>query len=198
MKCTHKDLFPLNGLEWIGCFMTVFIFIFANAGGLAGGGTTLPCIMIFFRFDFKRTVALGNALIMVSGFLRYLMNAKYTHPYKTTPDGKPTGVLVDYSIAIVMLPLIIIGVAVGAALYIVLPAIIILIVLVVLLIGLVTVNGRKIYTECKQTPVLKTNTVGVELELPSVENRKAAVESSQLDKEEGGGSESPNEVKLDT
>ena len=73
------------------------------------------------------------------------MNAKYNHPTKTTPDGKPTGVLVDYNITILMLPLIIIGVAFGAVLYIILPAIVILIVLVLLLIGLVILNGRKIY-----------------------------------------------------
>jgi uncharacterized membrane protein YfcA len=149
MKCAHKDLFPLNALEYGGCLFTIFIFIFANAGGLAGGGTTLPCIMIFFRFDFKRAVALSNVTICISSLMRYLINAKYTHPTKSTPDGKPTGVLVDYNITILMLPLIIIGVSLGATLYIVLPALSILIVLVVLLVGLIILNGRKIFIMSK-------------------------------------------------
>lgn len=149
LQCTHKDLFPMNGIEYAGCFVTIFIFIFANAGGLAGGGTSLPCIMIFFRFDFKQAVALSNVTIFISSLMRYLINAKYTHPTKTTPDGKPAGVLVDYNITIVMLPLIIIGVATGTTLYTVLPALIILVVLIILLIGLVILNGIKINRMCK-------------------------------------------------
>jgi uncharacterized membrane protein YfcA len=142
----------MNGYEYGGSLLTVFIFVFANAGGLAGGGISLPIIMVFFGFDFKKAVALSNITIFISSLMRYLINSKLTHPLKTTPDGKPTGVLVDYSISIIMLPLIICGVALGTTLYIVLPTICILVVLIILLIGLVVLNACKIRKMCKAGP----------------------------------------------
>ena len=65
----------MNFLEIIGYFVAVFIFVFANAGGLAGGGTPLPLMMIFFKFDLKRAVVLSNSTVMTSSLIRYLMNA---------------------------------------------------------------------------------------------------------------------------
>ena len=81
--CTHKPLYPLNQLEITGLFATFLVFLGANAGGLGGGGAILPITIIFFRFDVKRTIALSNLTVFVSSLVRFLMNAKKTHPLKT-------------------------------------------------------------------------------------------------------------------
>jgi uncharacterized membrane protein YfcA len=70
-------------MEIAGCLATFFVFLGANAGGLGGGGAILPVVIVFFRFDVKRTIALSNLTVFASSSVRFLMNAKKTHPLKT-------------------------------------------------------------------------------------------------------------------
>ena len=47
-KCTHKDVFPLYALEYVGVLVSTTILIIANAGGLGGGSIVLPMVIFFF------------------------------------------------------------------------------------------------------------------------------------------------------
>jgi uncharacterized membrane protein YfcA len=81
--CKHKSIFDsVNGLEIAGFVMTFLIIFFSNAGGLGGGGSMVPIILIFFRFDLKRSIALSNSTIFVSALIRYLVNLPKKHPTK--------------------------------------------------------------------------------------------------------------------
>ena len=40
----------------------------------------VPIILIFFRFDLKRSIALSNSTIFVSACVRYLVNLNKKHP----------------------------------------------------------------------------------------------------------------------
>ena len=51
--CEHKDVWPLNALEWIGNFVTLLVLVTSNCGGLGGGGAIIPVAMIFYGFDTK-------------------------------------------------------------------------------------------------------------------------------------------------
>lgn len=82
--------------------------IVANCGGNGGGGALIPIIVVFFKFDPKKGIVLSNATIFLSGLIRYVINGDKRHPLK---DG--TTVLVDYSVATLMLPMIIVGAALG-------------------------------------------------------------------------------------
>jgi len=116
----------------------------SNSGGLGGGGTMIPILILFFRFDLKRSIALSNSTIFVSALIRFLVNAPKHHPLKKDTDGNPTGVLVDYNIAILMLPVITLGVTAGAILNTIMPDVVILALLIILLSGVVTMNGISI------------------------------------------------------
>lgn len=124
--------------------MTFILLALSNSGGLGGGGAMVPVLMIFFRFDLKRAIALSNSTIFISALIRFLVNSRQTHPLKKDTESKPTGVLVDYNIGIVMLPAITLGVTAGAILNTVMPEVVILALLTLLLVGVVTMNGIKI------------------------------------------------------
>ena len=68
----------------------------------------IPVTIFFFGFDMKSAIALSNATVAVASICRYVQNLNKSHPLK-----KETGVMVDYSVAAIMLPAIIVGVIVG-------------------------------------------------------------------------------------
>ena len=89
-------------------------------GGLGPGPFTFPFCLLFFRMDTKSSIATANFSIFISSFFRYFVYIKKPHPLK---QGK--GVLVDYNIAIIMHPMLILGVSFGVILNIIAPDVII-------------------------------------------------------------------------
>ena len=71
---------------------------------------------------------MSNASICVASLCRYIVNFNKSHPLK---EGK--GVLVDYNIASLMLPMLIVGATTGVMLNKILPPIIVSIVFTILL-----------------------------------------------------------------
>ena len=126
--CKHKDLFPMLFIENAGELITTLILFLSNCGGLGGGGSLIPIIIIFFGFDVKQAIGLSNCSIAVASICRYFFNFPKSHPYK---DGK--GVLVDYNIASLMLPMIVVGATIGVMLNKILPMIVVTITLTLLL-----------------------------------------------------------------
>ena len=55
--CEHKHVFPINGNEWGGYVVIVLAIMFANAGGLSGGGIVVPVLLSFFGFGMKQAIA---------------------------------------------------------------------------------------------------------------------------------------------
>lgn len=100
----------------------------ANMGGIGGGGTLVPICIFFFKLDAANAVPLSNFSIFLSSGQRYLLNLNKTHPLK---NGK--GLLVDYNLAIIMLPAIISGVSVGGIINKILPGLVVRISYTVLL-----------------------------------------------------------------
>ena len=112
----------MKGQEFFGFLAVIAILWITNVGGIGGGGTVVPILMIFHKFDAKNAIALSNFSIFLSSIIRYIINSPQPHPLK---DGK--GVLVDYNLAILMLPMIISGVSFGVILNILMPNIIVII-----------------------------------------------------------------------
>ena len=102
-------------LEFIGCFITIFVLFASNCGGLGGGGAVVPIVMVFFNYDVKTSIALSNSTIVIAALTRMIINSKLPHPSKTDVQGNPSGVIIDYNIASLMLPMIIVGAMIGVA-----------------------------------------------------------------------------------
>jgi uncharacterized membrane protein YfcA len=117
----HKDSWPLLPLEWAGVF-TIFIWIVGClSGGSSGGGTLIFFLRVMFQFTAGNAIAISNTSIATGAIVSYILNFKKKHPFKKDTDGKPAGLLLDYNIAIIMMPMGIVGSAIGAIVPIVLP-----------------------------------------------------------------------------
>mgnify|MGYP006105654035 CR=1 FL=1 len=137
-KCVHKKIWPMKQQEFWGMIMVFAVLWVANMGGIGGGGMLVPVCMIFFRFNSSNAIPLSNFSIFLASMQRYLLNLKLPHPSK---NGK--GLLVDYSLAIVMLPGIISGVSFGGIVHKLAPALIINICYIVLLAFLLSTLFKK-------------------------------------------------------
>jgi uncharacterized membrane protein YfcA len=118
--CAHKPLFPMILLDYVGSIYIIFFTILANSGGLGGGGTMIPTAVAFFFFDTKNAIYVSNASIFFSALIRYFMNSQKPHPLK---NGK--GILVDYNYAVLMLPFVVIGSAIGTIINGIVPDVVI-------------------------------------------------------------------------
>ena len=126
--CKHKDLWPMKGLEFWGMIATFFMLWIANMGGIGGGGTLVPICILFFNMSHANAIPISNFSIFLSSAQRYLLNSTKPHPLR---NGR--GILVDYNLAIIMLPGIISGVSVGGIINALLPKIIVQVSYIILL-----------------------------------------------------------------
>ena len=137
--CVHKDVAPFLPIEIAGCVVTVLALFYTNCGGIGGGGIMIPVAIFFFGFHMNAAIALSNATVAVAAICRYILNLRGSHPLK---EG--TGVLVDYNVASIMLPAIVLGVIAGGIINQVFPGYILGGVLLLLLIVLIIATWVKL------------------------------------------------------
>lgn len=135
--CMHKDLFPLEPKEWVGTFVFASFMLLANVGGIGGGGVAIPLAMTFFNLSMKPAVAISSFSIMMSTLARFFFNFDEKHP------EKPNMISIDYGLAIVMMPLNLIGSLIGALFLVMFPDLILMIILTLLLLVLAIECARK-------------------------------------------------------
>ena len=93
--------------------------------------------MLFFGFDTKNAIAVSNFTIFTCSVTRYLYTLDKKHPVKKH------SVIIDYNIAIVMMPTVMIGSILGVFVNIVFPAVMLQLALVVLLVFTTSQSFRK-------------------------------------------------------
>ena len=142
--CAHKNLAPVAGLEWFGFIWTAVWLLVCNIGGVGGAGTLIPFLRLIFNFNVVDAIALSNITIFVSGFIRWVWDAKKRHPQKKNADGKPFATLVDYSVAVMILPLGVTGAALGSMVSLVLPEPILVAIMTVTLFAIAVNIGFKL------------------------------------------------------
>lgn len=128
----------MRTMEVVGLISIFFLIVFAAIGGLGGGGSQMPICMIFFGFDVKQSIGLSNASICVCSIYRYLYNFNVPHPLK---NGQ--GVLVDYNVAAIMLPMAVVGASVGVIVNIILPEPLIILILCLLISVVSFITSKK-------------------------------------------------------
>lgn len=73
---------PPSLIEVIGVLALMCMTILANAGGLGGGGTLTPFMMIFLKLSIFECVPLANVFGMIAAATRFIVNFKQKHPNK--------------------------------------------------------------------------------------------------------------------
>jgi len=122
----HKDLFPLDGYDYLGTFLIGIGLMIAASGGVGGGGIIVPLLILVFNFHPKYAIALSNFIILGSSVVNMVLNFSKRHPLVNRP-------LVDWDLILIMEPLTMAGAIVGALVGKVLPDWILVILLVMLL-----------------------------------------------------------------
>ena len=117
----------MESIEAAGCVIFAFFKLFATVGGIGGGGVTAPIAMYFFKLDTKSAIALSSFAIAISTLATYIFNLNLR------PPEKPGCVTLDYGLAIVMMPAVLVGSIVGSFFLIVMPDLVIQIMLTVTL-----------------------------------------------------------------
>lgn len=118
--CVRKAVFPLELIEYFGSLLLGVLIALCNAGGIGGGEIIVPIILIFFSFATKQAIALSNCCIFAGSLTRFIVNFRQKHPEK---DAKS----IDYSIVMVMLPMVLLGSTVGVQLNTMLPPLVLLV-----------------------------------------------------------------------
>jgi uncharacterized membrane protein YfcA len=173
--CFHKEPFSMFFKEFLGTWATVLCLFASNCGGLGGGGAMIPVAIFFFNFDTRNSISLSNATIAVAALARLIINWNKNHPLKTDEEGKPSGVLVDYNIATLMLPMIVVGAACGVAVNMLLPEPLI-VVLIVLVLGYITVTTILKFLSIKKAESNASPVPApVEVELPEAHSKTAEI-----------------------
>ncbi len=108
----------------------------STMGGIGGGGAVVPFIILFFGFQTKEAMSLSGFSILLCSFARYLYTLNDKHPEKDA-------VVIDYGLASIMLPAVMMGSMVGVLANVVLPGVILQASLTGLLIFLSTQAGMK-------------------------------------------------------
>jgi uncharacterized membrane protein YfcA len=74
----------------------------STVAGIGGGGIVIPFCMKFFNFQMKEAISLSGFSILTCSITRFIYNFNAKHPEKDA-------VVIDYGLASVMLPTVLIG-----------------------------------------------------------------------------------------
>lgn len=89
----------------------------SSMGGIGGGGAVVPFTMSFFGFLTKEAIAISGFCIFMCSLFRYVYQLNDKHPEKDA-------VIIDYSLASIMLPAVMMGSMVGVLANVILPPLI--------------------------------------------------------------------------
>ena len=124
--CEHKSVFPMQPTEIAGFVILSVIMSLSTVAGIGGGGIVVPLIMVFYQFETKRAIAISGFSILTCSITRFFFTIKQKHPEKDM-------VVVDYSLATIMLPSVLIGSYLGVIFNVAFPSLILVIILTLLL-----------------------------------------------------------------
>lgn len=72
---TVKDVFNEDPTMFISGFILMFFLIMvSNAGGLSGGGSNIPVMLIFFGMDMNQAVPISAFVAVCATLSRFVMN----------------------------------------------------------------------------------------------------------------------------
>ena len=124
-------------MDIVGTLVLVLIMALATMGGIGGGGVVVLLIQRLLYFELKEAIALSGFSIFTCAVTRYIITLDTRHP------EKKTNVALDYGLASVMMPTVLMGSFIGVIFNVMLPDMIIQVILALLLFFLTFQAGTK-------------------------------------------------------
>eukprot|EP00029_Vermamoeba_vermiformis_P009249 TRINITY_DN4554_c0_g1_i1.p1 TRINITY_DN4554_c0_g1~~TRINITY_DN4554_c0_g1_i1.p1 ORF type:complete len:560 (-),score=125.80 TRINITY_DN4554_c0_g1_i1:35-1648(-) len=147
-QCVRKNL--TDFFHWsdiVVPLILLIIGIFASTGGILGSSVFISLLIFVGKFDTDEASPLSQAIIFGISLLSYLLQIKRRHPVKNRP-------LVDYKLALIITPMVLLGTTLGAVLNQLMPqwfiAIVLVLVLTITLVHIIRVARRMVVEEKKK------------------------------------------------
>ncbi|KAI3989647.1 hypothetical protein MKX01_036256 [Papaver californicum] len=128
---TSDRVWPKLAFNWRVILATVIGFFgsaFGTVGGVGGGGIFVPMLNLVVGFDTKSAAALSKCMIMGASTSSVWYNLRVPHPTKEVP-------IIDYDLALLFQPMLMLGITFGVALSVVFPFWLIIILIIILFVG---------------------------------------------------------------
>ncbi|PIA43467.1 hypothetical protein AQUCO_01900100v1 [Aquilegia coerulea] len=101
---------------------------FGTVGGVGGGGIFVPMLNLIVGFDTKSAAALSKCMIMGASASSVWYNLRVPHPSKDKP-------ILDYDLALLFQPMLMLGITIGVSLSVVFPYWLITVLIIILFLG---------------------------------------------------------------
>ncbi|XP_062029664.1 sulfite exporter TauE/SafE family protein 3-like [Rosa rugosa] len=127
----YKHVWPGIRFGWkvvVGTLLGFFGAAFGSVGGIGGGGFYVPMLTLIIGFDQKSSTAVSKCMITAGAVATVLYNLRLRRPTLELP-------LIDYDLALLFQPMLILGISIGVSLNVVLPEWLITILVIVVLLG---------------------------------------------------------------
>ena len=98
----HKDVFPIHTSELFGTIGLTILMAMAVMSGIGGGGIIVSLFMEFYQLNTREAIAVAGFTILVGAISRFGMTFRKRHPEKNAT-------IIDYSLANIMLPAVLVG-----------------------------------------------------------------------------------------
>ena len=105
--------------EYFGMLAFMIVMALCQVAGIGGGGLDEPLNMAFFKFNTKEAVGLSSFIILLCTICRTVYTFKARNP------DEPNQVVVDYSLAVIMMPTTLAGSQIGVLVLHTSPAVVI-------------------------------------------------------------------------
>ncbi|XP_052173963.1 sulfite exporter TauE/SafE family protein 4 [Diospyros lotus] len=126
-----KKVWPELKFSWkivVATLIGFFGSAFGTVGGVGGGGIFVPMLTLIVGFDTKSAAALSKCMIMGASASSVWYNLRVPHPCREVP-------IIDYDLALLFQPMLMVGITTGVALSVVFPYWLITVLIIVLFLG---------------------------------------------------------------
>ncbi|XP_061339325.1 sulfite exporter TauE/SafE family protein 3-like isoform X2 [Gastrolobium bilobum] len=147
----YQHVWPDMEFGWqivLGSFIGFCGAAFGSVGGVGGGGIFVPMLSLIIGFDPKSSTAISKCMIMGAAASTVYYNLKLRHPTLNMP-------IIDYDLALLIQPMLMLGISIGVAFNVVFPDWMVTILLIVLFFGTSTKAFFKGVETWKKETIMK-------------------------------------------
>ncbi|CAL2245472.1 unnamed protein product [Prunus armeniaca] len=149
----YKHVWPdirFGGKIAVGTMIAFVGAAFGSVGGVGGGGFFIPMLTLIIGFDQKSSIAVSKCMITGTATATVMYNLRRRHPTLDLP-------IIDYDLALLFQPVLVLGVSIGVSLNVVLSDWMITILLFIVLLGVSTKSFFKGVETWKRETITKKN-----------------------------------------
>ncbi|KAL0410020.1 UNVERIFIED_CONTAM: Sulfite exporter TauE/SafE family protein 4 [Sesamum latifolium] len=148
---SEAKVWPELKFSWRVVLATVIGFLGSacgTVGGVGGGGIFVPMLTLIVGFDTKSAAAISKCMIMGAAASSVWYNLRVPHPCREVP-------IIDYDLALLFQPMLMLGITFGVSLSVVFPYWLITVLIIILFLGTSSRSFAKAIEMWKEETVLK-------------------------------------------